>query len=200
MIDPLSEKATALAKRLNWVWGELMQYRETHEKWVTHLEHCASCPDCQSTVVAQVGSLEKHRNDVETYTAMVDVVRDAAESLAALRDVQRDIQTQLEMERQEFTKTIWALKGALGYSVPGQFGEEMADGTRPINGIAEALERQLRDVREYAYRLGVRDTLQQDAAWMQHKPDCTLGKPSGPAHNYTECSCDLWARLQEIGK
>ena len=72
-----------LVSRLNWAWGELMQFRETHQQWVTHLEHCASCPDCQAAVVAQVGSLEKHRGDVATYTAIVDAVRDAAAIRAA---------------------------------------------------------------------------------------------------------------------
>lgn len=34
---------------------------------------------------------------------------------------------------------IQAYRGALGYPVPGEFGEHLSDGTLPNNGIAEAL-------------------------------------------------------------
>ena len=38
---------------------------------------------------------------------------------------------------------IHAYRGALGYAVPGECGECLTDGTRPRNGIAEALHQQL---------------------------------------------------------
>jgi hypothetical protein len=48
---------------------------------------------------------------------------------------------------------IHAYRGALGYSVPGEFGERLLDGTRPSNGIAEALQRQLSEAQDREARL-----------------------------------------------
>jgi hypothetical protein len=49
----------------------LRAYQEIHRLWVDHLEHCRGCADCAVEVVSQVGTVEKHRRDIDFYETVI---------------------------------------------------------------------------------------------------------------------------------
>ena len=58
---------------------------------------------------------------------------------------------EIERLRRELAETqhdAEAYLGALGYAVPGAHDGRLSDGTLPLNGIADALQRELAEARE----------------------------------------------------
>lgn len=63
-----------LQREISDVLNSLQRNRDIHLQWVNHLEHCASCPDCASNVVAQVGDLETHRGHIVRYDRVIALI------------------------------------------------------------------------------------------------------------------------------
>jgi hypothetical protein len=75
--------------------------------------------------------------------AMAEAVHEMSKAHVATIDSQQQQIAALTAEKAAREVDIQAYRGALGYSVPGAFGDRLSDGTLPKNGIAEALQAQL---------------------------------------------------------